>query len=77
MKLSYDKKIHMPHETFRKGDKILIYQPNNHSYKNEPKHSHVWRRDWLGPFEVLGLRYPTNPDVYLTIAGTREIVSIC
>ena len=64
MKLAWDSKV-QSHVKFNIGDKVLMYQPQMHKKANEQDHSHVWKREWLGPFTVLGQKYQNNSDVYI------------
>jgi hypothetical protein len=64
MKLYWDDKIRSYHQ-FKKDDKVLMYFANLNTKEGEEKHAHVWNRQWIGPFTIIGQKYPNNKDVYL------------
>jgi hypothetical protein len=54
------------------GDKILMYYKQNNVLEGELEHSHIWKRNWLGPFSIIAQNYKDNSDVY-TIKDSKTL----
>ena len=63
MKLNWENKI-KSHTSFKVGEKVLLFQPQLNSLRNEDKGAHLFKRKWLGPYIVLAKAHQNN-DVYI------------
>jgi hypothetical protein len=71
-KIAWDKKLVKSYTTFKVGDKILMYYKQNNVLEGELEHSHIWKRNWLGPFSIIAQNYKDNSDVY-TIKDSKTL----
>lgn len=63
-KLKHDLKV-KTYKQFAPGDKVMIFQPKTGSRENETKGTHLFKRKWLGPYDVIDIAHQNNKDVYI------------
>jgi hypothetical protein len=63
-KLRYDKQI-KAHIKLNPGDKVLLYSPQINKAKDDADHSQIWKRDWVGPYEIVKQKFEENDGVYI------------
>lgn len=62
-KLAYDAKV-KPNIELKVGERVLMYRPKLNKSSSDDAHSHVWIRDWIGPFTVISKKYHHRNDIY-------------